>query len=58
VNLPARDNHIHFNELPAMLPVSWEIFNKDADPEVQILMWPEGEDRGPPVRSSPASRLQ
>ena len=49
VNLPARDNHIHLNELPAMLPVSWEIMNKDADPEVQILMWPEGEDRGPPV---------
>lgn len=49
VNLPAKDNHIHLSELPAMLPVSWEVLNKDADPEVQILLWPEGEDRGPPV---------
>jgi len=40
VNLPAKENRIHLSELPSMLPVSWEILNKDADPEVQILMWP------------------
>ena len=57
VNLPGKDNHIHVEGFPAVILVCWELLNMERQSEVQVLIWPEGEDRGPPFAVTGSSVL-
>lgn len=57
VNFPGKDNHIHVEGFPAVILACWELLNMERQSEVQVLIWPEGEDRGPPFAVTRSSVL-